>query len=277
VPLPVRVSRRSRHTQNSQTHAGSVGGIASYIGPTHSTRSPISSAASSLCGSQLLDARHKVPYLLCSTPISVLAALANPARAFTSPHHHHSQPWVTCTPKIAMSHSDHDPEQTRASRPQLLERLPFRMHDRELHGQYMKAPASQFANNHHRDPRTKQYPESLVLHGGARVRSPTESSMSTLSSAPDSATTCPLSALGSPLSSSYASDYHEYRDIIAGSRPASRVHRHKPSDGTCSTFVNDDEDATYFAVAPYCPEKNSAHPDGAMPAAEIVHQSRPQR
>lgn len=98
--------------------------------------------------------------------------------------------------------------------------------------------------------RFKPLPESLHLlsSGNARIRSPTESSMSTLSSVPDSATTCSLSTVASPLSSSYTSDL---QDLFNGSRPASRVrHRHQPSNTTCSTFVNDDDYVPVIAEYP---------------------------
>lgn len=98
--------------------------------------------------------------------------------------------------------------------------------------------------------RHKRCPETLNLLSGAnntaaRLRSPTESS---LGSIPDSATTYSAttyspSTIASPLSSSYASDL---QDMLAGtsSRPASRVrHRHRPSTATCSTFVNDEDEA----------------------------------
>lgn len=84
----------------------------------------------------------------------------------------------------------------------------------------------------------KRCPESLhFLMSNARLRSPTQSSMSSI---PDSATTYSHSTVASPLSSSYASDLQEF---FTGSRPSSRVfHRHKTSVTTCSTFVNDEDE-----------------------------------
>ena len=72
--------------------------------------------------------------------------------------------------------------------------------------------------------------------------------MSSISSAnvPDSATTHSLSTLASPISTSYASS--EINELFGPhvSRPTSRIcHRHQPSNGTCSTFVNDEDDAIF--------------------------------
>ncbi|RBR19573.1 uncharacterized protein FIESC28_05568 [Fusarium coffeatum] len=102
--------------------------------------------------------------------------------------------------------------------------------------------------SHHNVPRRlgKRVPESLNF---TRLRSPTESSMSSISSAnvPDSATTHSLSTLASPISTTYAASIQEQfaaAKLDAESRPASRIcHRHNPSNGTCSTFVNEDDDA----------------------------------
>lgn len=95
--------------------------------------------------------------------------------------------------------------------------------------------------------RIQHRPESLNLLSSNRIRSPTESSMSTLSSLPDSAShTGSLSTVASPLSSSYTSDFHEF--FPPKSRPASRIlHRHQPSNTTCSTFVNEDDDGQSIA------------------------------
>lgn len=102
----------------------------------------------------------------------------------------------------------------------------------------------------------KRLPESLHLTPSAfRLRSPTESSMSSISSAnfPDSATTRSVSTVASPISTSYAS---EVQDLFAahtldGSRPSSRVfHRHKTSSATCSTFVNDEDDGPVITGYP---------------------------
>ena len=97
----------------------------------------------------------------------------------------------------------------------------------------------------------KRCPESLhlssQLSNTSRMRSPTESSMS---SVPDSATTLSISSLASPLSSSYANDLQDFFNA-ANSRPASRVfHRHQPSSGTCSTFVNDEDDGIIIEELP---------------------------
>ncbi|KAF4333923.1 hypothetical protein FBEOM_12255 [Fusarium beomiforme] len=119
-----------------------------------------------------------------------------------------------------------------------LHHLPLRMRD---------APLCKFPTLTQRHG--KKVPESLHFTPGAlRLRSPTESSMSSISSAnvPDSATTHSLSTLASPISTSYASSIQEQfaAATLDGSRPASRIcHRHQPSNGTCSTFVNEDEDA----------------------------------
>ncbi|KAF7561619.1 hypothetical protein G7046_g2512 [Stylonectria norvegica] len=97
------------------------------------------------------------------------------------------------------------------------------------------------------DAPAKRLPEGLHFTP-FRLRSPTESSMSSISSAnvPDSATTRSLSTLASPISTSYASEVQEFLAShgIDESRPASRVchHRQQPSNGTCSTFVNDEDD-----------------------------------
>jgi hypothetical protein len=84
----------------------------------------------------------------------------------------------------------------------------------------------------------KRCPESLqFLTSNARLRSPTQSSMSSI---PDSATTYSQSTFASPVSSSYASDLQEF---FTGSRPSSRVfHRHKTSVTTCSTLINDEDE-----------------------------------
>ena len=96
----------------------------------------------------------------------------------------------------------------------------------------------------------KHCPDSLdLVNETPRVRSPTQLSMTTLSSIPDSATTRStlsttgsLSTVASPLSSAYTSDFQE---LLACSRPSSRIlHRQKASIGTCSTFVNDEDDVS---------------------------------
>lgn len=133
-----------------------------------------------------------------------------------------------------------------------LHRLPLRVRDTH------KTSNSVGSGNNAKDGslhRFKHYPESLhlALSSSARIRSPTESSMSTLSSVPDSATTASLSTLASPLSSSYASDLH---DMFPGSRPPSRVfHRHQASSGTCSTFVNDEDEMHVIGTYPNFKDK----------------------
>ncbi|KAM0391543.1 hypothetical protein ACHAPZ_011200 [Fusarium culmorum] len=126
-----------------------------------------------------------------------------------------------------------------------LHHLPFRAKE----GRHSDAPQlSKFPilNRRH----GKKLPESLHFNPGTfRLRSPTESSLSSISSAniPDSATTHSLSTLASPTSTTYAGSINEQfaaTTLDGGSRPASRIcHRHNPSSGTCSTFVNEDEDA----------------------------------
>lgn len=102
----------------------------------------------------------------------------------------------------------------------------------------------------------KRFPENLHFAPSAfRLRSPTESSMSSLSSANflDSATTRSVSTLASPISTSYASEVQELfaAHSLDSSRPPSRIfHRHKGSTGTCSTFVNDEEDGPVITGYP---------------------------
>ncbi|KAF5024370.1 hypothetical protein F66182_3557 [Fusarium sp. NRRL 66182] len=123
-----------------------------------------------------------------------------------------------------------------------LHHLPLRVRDGRNSDASLKFPILRQRNS-------KRLPESLHLTPSAfRLRSSTESSMSSLSSAnmPDSATTHSLSTLASPISTTYASSLQEQFAAagIDGSRPASRIcHRHHPSSGTCSTFVNEDDDA----------------------------------
>ncbi|KJZ78495.1 hypothetical protein HIM_01886 [Hirsutella minnesotensis 3608] len=97
-------------------------------------------------------------------------------------------------------------------------------------------------------PYRKRFPEKLQLSPGLGLRSRTDSTRSSISSAhvPDSATICSVSTLASPLSSSYASDIQERFAAwtIDGPKAAGKVrHRHQPSNATtCSTFINDDND-----------------------------------
>ncbi|KAH7018993.1 hypothetical protein EDB80DRAFT_770996 [Ilyonectria destructans] len=135
-----------------------------------------------------------------------------------------------------------------------LHHLPLRIRDRDV--RHSDPGLSKFPTLGMRsDARPKRVPESLHFAPGAfRLRSPTESSMSSISSAnvPDSATTHSLSTLASPISTSYASDVQElFASTSIGSRPASRIcHRHQPSNGTCSTFVNDEEDGLIITGYP---------------------------
>ncbi|KAF5006680.1 hypothetical protein FDECE_6972 [Fusarium decemcellulare] len=135
-----------------------------------------------------------------------------------------------------------------------LHHLPLRVRDaRQSDG----ALLAKFPNLGQRgDTRAKRLPESLHFTPGAfRLRSPTESSMSSISSAnvPDSATTHSLSTLASPISTTYASEIQEQfaAATLDGSRPTSRIcHRHNPSSGTCSTFVNDEDDGAIITGYP---------------------------
>ncbi|KAK7416737.1 hypothetical protein QQX98_005063 [Neonectria punicea] len=133
--------------------------------------------------------------------------------------------------------------------------------------------------------RSKRVPESLHFAPGAfRLRSPTESSISSISSAnvPDSATTHSLSTLASPISTSYASDV---QDMFASasiddshSRPTSRIcHRHQPSNGTCSTFVNDEDDGPIITGYPdfelkirQLREDHQHHPRQSPPVSPVT-------
>ena len=132
-----------------------------------------------------------------------------------------------------------------------LHHLPFRARDRERDSRIRHSESfltNKFSNlDSTNDAPAKRVPESLHFTPSAfRLRSPTESSMSSISSAvPDSATTHSVSTLASPISTSYASDVQELFAVhgFNGSRPTSRIcHRHQPSNGTCSTFVNDEDD-----------------------------------
>ncbi|KAM4062718.1 zinc finger domain-containing protein [Hirsutella rhossiliensis] len=103
----------------------------------------------------------------------------------------------------------------------------------------------------------RRFPESLHFNPGSfRLRSRTESTRSSISSAhiPDSATTYSVSTLASPLSSSYASDIQERFAAysIDGPSACSRIrHRHQPSNATtCSTFINDDNEAPLDSALP---------------------------
>jgi hypothetical protein len=125
--------------------------------------------------------------------------------------------------------------------------LPFRMRDSQVIDTASdKAPSS---NSRPSTIHAKYIPETLHFSPRAlrHFRSPTESSISSISSAnvPDSATTYSLSTVASPVSTSYASDLHDLfpTRIADGSRSSSRVlHRHQASCATCSTFVNDEDD-----------------------------------
>ncbi|KPM40243.1 hypothetical protein AK830_g6345 [Neonectria ditissima] len=139
-----------------------------------------------------------------------------------------------------------------------LHHLPLRVRDAR-HSDPTPGAGLQLSSKFPGDARAgKRVPESLHFEPGAfRLRSPTESSISSISSAnvPDSATTHSLSTLASPISTSYASDV---QDMFASasiddssSRPTSRIcHRHQPSNGTCSTFVNDEDDGPIITGYP---------------------------
>ncbi|KAI8682357.1 hypothetical protein LRP88_14449 [Fusarium phalaenopsidis] len=135
-----------------------------------------------------------------------------------------------------------------------LHHLPLRV--REATGRHNDGAVSKFPNLRSDTRVAKRLPESLHFTPGAfRLRSPTESSMSSISSAnvPDSATTHSLSTLASPISTTYASSIHEQfaATTLDGSRPISRIcHRHNPSSGTCSTFVNDEDDGAIVTGYP---------------------------
>lgn len=98
----------------------------------------------------------------------------------------------------------------------------------------------------------KKFPESLHFSSSNfRMRSRTASTRSSISSAhiPDSATACSPLTLASPLSSSYASDIQERfacHTIDVSTPPSRFIHRHRPSSATCSTFINDDDDAPAY-------------------------------
>ncbi|KAM5374789.1 hypothetical protein ACJZ2D_006283 [Fusarium nematophilum] len=135
-----------------------------------------------------------------------------------------------------------------------LHHLPLRVRDARQNS--IDGPVK-FPNLAHPQRPAKRLPESLHFTPGAfRLRSPTESSMSSISSAnvPDSATTHSLSTLASPISTTYASSIHEQfaaATLDSGSRPTSRIcHRHNPSSGTCSTFVNDEDDGAILTGYP---------------------------
>lgn len=134
-----------------------------------------------------------------------------------------------------------------------LHHLPFRVRDSPFRNNEPFTTSNQFlGHKNNAAAPTKRIPESLHFTPSTfRLRSPTESSMSSLSSAniPDSATTHSVSTLASPISTSYASS--DIQELFAahglnGSRPTSRIcHRQQPSNGTCSTFVNDEDDAIF--------------------------------
>lgn len=100
------------------------------------------------------------------------------------------------------------------------------------------------------DGKRRALPEILHLTPvPCRIRSPTESSISSVLSAtiPDSATTRSVSSLASPISTTYGDcPDHFSSHSLDGSRPSSRFfHRHQPSNGSCSTFVNDEDDGAH--------------------------------
>ncbi|KAH7157347.1 hypothetical protein B0J13DRAFT_168455 [Dactylonectria estremocensis] len=161
-----------------------------------------------------------------------------------------------------------------------LHHLPLRVRDRDA-ARHSDPSLSKFPTLGMRtDVRPKRVPESLHFAPGAfRLRSPTESSMSSISSAnvPDSATTHSLSTLASPISTSYASDVQEqFANASIGSRPASRIcHRHQPSNGTCSTFVNDEEDGLIITGYPDFELKLRQLRDDHNRPAALIEPSQP--
>ncbi|KAF4983711.1 hypothetical protein FZEAL_927 [Fusarium zealandicum] len=161
-----------------------------------------------------------------------------------------------------------------------LHHLPLRARDaRHSDGAPIKFPSLGPRN----DSRAKRLPESLHFNPGAfRLRSPTESSMTSMSSissanVPDSATTHSLSTLASPISTTYSSEIHEQfaAATLDGSRPASRIcHRHNPSSGTCSTFVNDEDEGAIITGYPDFELKiRNLHDEHQMPV--VVEQLQP--
>ncbi|KAH6957209.1 hypothetical protein DER45DRAFT_631927 [Fusarium avenaceum] len=149
-----------------------------------------------------------------------------------------------------------------------LHHLPLRLRD----GRHSDVPLSKFPVLGQRNG--KRVPESLHFNPGAfRLRSPTESSMSSISSAnvPDSATTHSLSTLASPISTTYASSIQEQfaAATLDSSRPASRIcHRHNPSSGTCSTFVNEDDDAIITGYPEFDLKIRNVHDAQRRPAVQ---------
>ncbi|KAJ4251028.1 hypothetical protein NW762_011678 [Fusarium torreyae] len=141
------------------------------------------------------------------------------------------------------------------------------------------ASLSKFPSLHQRS--AKRVPESLHFTPGAfRLRSPTESSMSSISSAnvPDSATTHSLSTLASPISTTYASSIQEQfaATTLDGSRPASRIcHRHNPSNGTCSTFVNEDDDAIITGYPEFDLKIRNLHEARQRPVVQELRPTSP--
>ena len=125
-----------------------------------------------------------------------------------------------------------------------LRQLPLRVREK---------PSIAIALSNAKDGSLKHSPEPLQLSTSARIRSPTQSSLSSRSSHSTRSTTASLSSLASPLSSAYTGDIH---DMFPASRPASRIlHRHQPSNGTCSTFVNDEDDMSVVATYPSFADK----------------------
>jgi hypothetical protein len=103
--------------------------------------------------------------------------------------------------------------------------------------------------------------------------------MSSISSAnvPDSATTHSLSTLASPISTTYASSIHEQfaAATLDSSRPASRIcHRHNPSSGTCSTFVNEDDDAILTGYPEFDLKIRNVHDTQRRPAVQELRLAR---
>jgi hypothetical protein len=169
-----------------------------------------------------------------------------------------------------------------AAHPPGLHRLPFRVRDSHLDPSIQSLKA---CSNNSKDASPIRFNETCLesLHlsplghtRDTRIRSPTESSMSTLSSVPDSATTASIaSTVATPVSASFANDLHDF--YLPGSRPVSRaLHRQQSSIGTCSTFVNDEEDPPILFVEPKYQDRKAAFdalwasPNASLGAADEI-------
>ncbi|KAF7543081.1 hypothetical protein G7Z17_g11031 [Cylindrodendrum hubeiense] len=193
----------------------------------------------------------------------------------------HSGEWLWLRPPVTCSRMQQ--EEGAVLPVQVFTTLPLRVRDRDVRHNDMRHSDPGLCKfptlGMRTDARPKRVPESLHFAPGAfRLRSPTESSMSSISSAnvPDSATTHSLSTLASPISTSYASDVQElFASTSIGSRPTSRIcHRHQPSNGTCSTFVNDEDDGPIITGYPDFELKLRQLREDHRPTA-IVGESQP--